>query len=72
VIGITGAIPPTGATPSTGTIALFVSRAGAPLPVAAPYRFSNGGGAQVAFTDWGEHLAFTPPPNVIDASTLRP
>lgn len=70
LIGIKGNIPASGPTPSAGTATVYLSRTREPLPVAATYSFSNGQSAEVEFSGWGDGLALTPPPNVINERGL--
>jgi len=58
VIGIHGTAP---ADAGGGSITLYVSRSGAPLPVTATQPSTNGVSSRSTFTGWGEGLVVTAP-----------
>lgn len=68
VIGIRGRLP--SALKQSGTEVLYVTRSNHPLPVSATLTGRGIGTLTTSLSDWGEHVAITPPPSSIPLRQL--
>jgi hypothetical protein len=70
VIGVQAPLPVTDGLPSGAKMVLYVTDNAALRPVR--YELVGGGSttSELSFSQWGEKLTLTPPPNAIPASSL--
>jgi hypothetical protein len=69
VIGVHGAVPAYADYPPGATATIYVAASGRPLPVSEQLTFS-GGRATYTFSQWGESLHLTPPPNPVPVTSI--
>lgn len=69
VIGVHGTVPTAAQDPSGTTATLYVATSGRPLPVSEQLDL-DGARAAVTFSQWGESLNLTAPPNPIPIGSI--
>lgn len=70
VIGVHGTVPASDQDPPGTTATLFVAASGRPLPVSEQINIPGTGQTTYTFTQWGEPLHVTAPPNPVPVTSL--